>query len=253
VIFLKAIDRILWLAYGNDATGSKTREKIDIILQALANSGSMPRSRLMEQFGMDESDEGDVDSFNDMIKPLRGNPSTNSSFSHPPELCFLKSGDEYSLSRSAFDASLLKLRKDVVDFVDRSSGKQVQDHKVLDQMLWLAYANNGHTYGYRENARKVLKYLIENGETGKEELMQVTEYEYGDENDDQRFRGMMQYLRASWKDEEDAKNPLHTGSHGFLVRQEMRNGSAYYSISVSEFKSTMNVVADNIRSFIEEG
>jgi hypothetical protein len=252
-MFLKAIDRILWLAYGNDATGSKTREKMDIILQALANSGSMPRSDLMEMFGMDESDDGDVDSFNDMIKPLRGNPSTNSSFSHPPELGFLESGGAYSLSRSAFDASLLKLRKDVVDFVDRSSGKQVPDCKVLDQMLWLAYANNGHTYGYRKNARKVLKYLIENGETGKEELMQVTEYEYGDENDDQRFRGMMQYLRASWKDEEDAKNPLHTGSHGFLVRQEMRNGSAYYKISVSEFKSTMNVVADNIRSFIEEG
>jgi hypothetical protein len=75
--------------------------------------------------------------------------------------------------------------------------------------------------------------------------------EYGDENDDQRFRGMMKYLRGSWKDEEDALNPLHTSNHGFLVSQEMRGQRAYYEIDVREFKSSMNVVAGNIRSFLE--
>ena len=96
----------------------------------------------------------------------------------------------------------------------------------------------------------MLKKLIEDGETSKQELMRVTSYEYGDENDDQSFRGMMKYLRASWKDEEDSLNPLHTGNHGFLVRQEMKGQKAYYSINTREFKSSMNVVAGNIRSFV---
>jgi hypothetical protein len=59
---------------------------------------------------------------------------------------------------------------------------------------------------------------------------------------------MMKYLRASWEDEEDALNPLHTDSHGFLVQQEMRNGDAYYSLSPKEFKRSMNVVKSSIRS-----
>jgi hypothetical protein len=249
-MYLKAIQRILWLAYGNDTTGSETRLKAEVVLEALSNSGSMERGELMQQIGLDESVDGDVNRFNDLVKPLRGNASTNSSYSEPPELSFLESGDEYCLSRAAFDASFKKLRNDAVDFFERYKGKTAPDHKTLDQVLWLAYANNGNTYRYREKASQVLRYLLQHGEASKQELMSEIGLEYGDENDDQKFRGMMKYLRGSWKDEEKALNPLHTGNHGFLVSQEMKGQTAYYEIDTREFKSAMNVVAGNIRSFL---
>lgn len=250
VVFLKAIQRILWLAYGNDTTGSENRSKAEVVLEALSNSDSIRRQELMRQIGLDESVESDVDDFNDLVRPLRGNASTNSSYSEPPGLSFLESGEEYRLSRTAFDASFKMLRKDVVDFLTRFQGEEVPDTKTLDQILWLVYANNGNTYRYRENACQVLKNLLEAGEASKQELMDEIGFEYRDENDDQRFRGMMKYLRASWRDEEDALNPLHTSNHGFLVRQQMKGQTAYYRVDVREFKSAMNVVAGNIRSFV---
>jgi hypothetical protein len=204
----------------------------------------------MRQIGLDESVESDVDRFNELVKPLRGNASTNSSYSEPPELSFLESGDQYRLSRAAFDASFKKLRSDVVDFFENQSSNEVEYSKTLDQILWLAYANNGNTYQYRENASQVLKHLLKHGEASKQQLMEEIGLEYGDENDDQKFRGMMKYLRGSWKDEEKALNPLHTANHGFLVSQEMKGQKAYYDIDVREFKSAMNVVAGNIRSFL---
>ena len=238
------------MTYGNHSSSSKSRSDAEVVLEALSNKNMVGRRELMRQIGLDESIESDVATFNDRIKPLKGrNPS------NPLELSFVASdkrddGVFFSLSRPAFDASVYKLKSDVLDFFDRYRGQEAPDSKVLDQVIWLAYANHSNTYRHREEACKVLKYLIENGETGKEELMRVTSYEYGNENDDQRFRGMLKYLRGSWKDEEDSLNPLHTGSHGFLVRQRMK-GQAYYDIDLREFKSTMNVVAANIRAFIE--
>lgn len=250
-MYLKAIQRILWLTYGNHSSSSKSRSDAEVVLEALSNQEEVERSELMRQIGLDESSNDDVDKFNDRIKPLRGRNSSNAL-----NMCFVVSdkredGVFYTLSRPVFDISLFNLRDSIVDFVQRFEGRDVPDSKFLDQVIWLAYANHSNTYKHREEAGKVLKYLIENGETGKEELMRVTSYEYGDENDDQRFRGMMKYLRASWKDEEDSLNPLHTGSHGFLVRQKREGQTAFYSISMGEFKSTMNVVAANIRAFIE--
>jgi hypothetical protein len=249
-MYLKAIQRILWLTYGNHSSSSKSRSDAEVVLQALSKKNAVSRKELMKQIGLNESSSEDVLKFNDRIKPLRGrNPS------NPLELCFLvsdkrESGVYYSLSRPAFDASLLKLKSDVLDFFERYRGGEVPDSKVLDQVIWLAYANHSNTYRHREEAREVLKYLIRNGETGKRELMRVTSYEYGDENDDQSFRGMMKYLRASWKSEEASLNPLHTGNHGFLVRQKREGQTAFYSVSMKEFKSSMNVVAGNIRSFM---
>lgn len=248
---MKAIQRILWLTYGNHSSSSKSRSDAEVVLQALSKKNAVSRKELMRQLGLDESSSEDVMRFNERIKPLRGrNPS------NPLELCFVcsdkrESGVYYFLSRPAFDASLLKLKSDVLDFFERYRGGEVPDHKVLDQVLWLSYANHSNTYKHREEARKVLKKLIEDGEAGKRELMRVTSYRYGDENDDQRFRGMMKYLRASWKSEEASLNPLHTGSHGFLVRQKREGQTAYYEIDTREFKSCMNVVAGNIRQFMD--
>lgn len=251
VIDLKAIDRILWLTYGNHASSSKSREEAELILDTLSRSGKSRRGEVMSQLGLDESSDEDVDLFNKRIRPLKGTRSGS-----PLQVGFLHSsieGNEHyiSLSVPVFDATWRGLRNEVLEFVDRFHGIEVPNTQTLDRIVWLAYANHSNTYEHRQNARTVLKYLLENGETGKQELMSEIGLEYGDENDDQRFRGMMKYLRGSWKDEEDALNPLHTSNHGFLVSQEMRGQRAYYQIDVREFKSSMNVVAGNIRSFLE--
>lgn len=249
-MYLKAIDRILWLTYGNHGSSKENREKAEIVLEALSNSGVVPRSELMRQIGLDENASDDVDRFNSLVRPLKGRKSSN-----PLEVGFVLSSQEdgdvvYRLSLGAFSATLLKLKSDVLDFFDRFDGQQAPDSKTLDQIVWLAYANHSKTYQHRQRAKKVVQHLVENGKTSKQDLMAVAGLEYGDENDDQRFRGMMKYLRASWEDEEEALNPLHTGSHGFLVSQEMQGQTAYYEISESEFKSSMNVVSGNIRQFM---
>lgn len=71
----------------------------------------------MWQLGFGESVEDDAARFTETVKPLRGDAPTNSRFSEPPELCFLSPEDKYSLLRTAFNASLRKLRSDIVDFV----------------------------------------------------------------------------------------------------------------------------------------
>jgi hypothetical protein len=249
-VYLKAIDRILWLTYGNHGSSKEKREDAKVILEALSNGRVVSRSELMRHIGLDEDSSDDVDEFNSVVRPLKGRNSSN-----PLDMVFVVSEKDdgevlYRLSRGAFEASLLKLKSDVLDLFERYEGGEVPIHKVLDQVIWLSYANHSNTYDHRMNARKALRHLIEDGKTSKEELMSLLGFEYGDENDDQSFRGMMKYLRASWKDEEDAKNPLHTDNHGFLVRQEMKGQTAYYSLCPREFKRTMNVVAANIRSFL---
>ena len=249
-MILKAIDRILWLTYGNHGSSKENREKAEIVLKTLSSSGAVPRSELMRQIGLDEDVESDVDSFNDLVRPLKGKKSSN-----PLQVCFLLSSKEdgdvyYRLSRGAFSASFLKMKSDILYFLDRETAPSGDENKIMDQVLWLAYANHSNTYQHRQKAREVLKCLIEGGKHDKRHLMIAAGLEYGDENDDQRFRGMMKYLRASWQDEEDALNPVHTSSHGFLVHQEMQRKTAYYKISTREFKSSMNVVSANIRQFM---
>lgn len=251
MIFLKAIDRILWLTYGNHSNSSKSREDAEVVLEALSGGEAVRREELMRQIGLSESVNDDVDLFNKRIRPLKGTRK-GSPFPLQFVYSFTRDGDVYlKLSEEAFSATWNYLKLSVLKFLDKHHSREVGDHQVLDQVIWMAYANHSNTYQHRQNALKVLRHLLENGETSKQDLMRVSGYSYGDENDDQSFRGMMQYLRASWKDEEDAKNPLHTDKHGFLVRQEMRNGSAYYSVSVAELKRTMNVVSANIRSFMD--
>lgn len=249
-MILKAIDRILWLTYGNHGSSSESREDAEVLLEALSNTDEMKRSELMQQIGLDEEVDKDVREFNNRIKPLKGLKSSN-----PLSAVFVLStnrdGDSYCrLSRGAFESWLLELKKEAADFVARYRGEEVPGARTLEKLVWIAYANHSNTYQHRQNAREVLKYLIENGEASKQELMSHVGLEYGDENDDQRFRGMMQYLRASWEDEEDARNPLHTSSHGFLVSRKTKGREVYYETSMREFKSSMNVVAGNIRSFL---
>jgi hypothetical protein len=250
VMYLKALDRILWLTYGNNASSSKSREEAKVILETLSRRGEVARGEIMDQLGLDESTDEDVDLFNKRIRPLKGSRSGS-----PLLVGFLVSstrdGDVYlRLSQDVFDVTWRSLKIRVCNFIGHWHGGEVPETETLDRMTWMAYANHSNTYEYRKKGRHVLKYLIETGKTEKSELMSATGYEYGDENDDQKFRGMMKYLRGSWKDEEDALNPLHTGNHGFLVSQEMKGQTAYYQVDVGEFKSTMNVVAGNIRSFL---
>jgi hypothetical protein len=249
-VYLKAIDRILWLTYGNHGSSKDKREDAEVVLEALSNGGVVSRSELMQRIGLSEDTNSDVDEFNSVLRPLKGTRK-GSPFPVQFVCLFTRDGDVYlKLSEEAFSATWSYLRMSVLKFIENQHGRWPENHQVLDQLVWMAYANHSNTYQHRQNAQKVLKHLFENGETSKQVLMRVSDYEYGDENDDQSFRGMMKYLRASWKDEEDAKNPLHTSNHGFLVRQEMQGQTAYYSLCPGEFKRTMNVVAANIRSFL---
>jgi len=250
----RAIERILWMSYGNHGSSAYHRECGKNILRLLQSSDVATKGELMESIGLDPSSESDHKQFDKTIRPLKGLAGSKSGSN--PNVAFVNRRHRegttlYELSRAAFDASFRKLKNDIVNFLNRFHGLEVPTTQTLDKIVWLAYANHSNTYEHRQNARTVLKYLMENGEAGKQELMSKIGLEYGDENDDQRFRGMMKYLRGSWKDEEDALNPLHTSNHGFLVSQEMRGQRAYYQIDVREFKSSMNVVAGNIRSFLE--
>lgn len=250
MIYLKAIDRILWLTYGNHGSSKEKRENAEVILQSLSGGEAVRREQLMQRIGLSEDNNSDVDSFNSLVRPLKGTRK-GSPFPVQFVCSFTREGDVYlKLSEEAFSATWNYLKLSVLKFIENQHRRCPENHQVLDQLAWLAYANHSNTYQHRQNAQEVLKHLIENGETRKQVLMRVSDYDYGDENDDQRFRGMMKYLRASWKEEEDAKNPLHTANHGFLVSQEMKGQTAYYEIDVREFKSSMNVVAGNIRSFL---
>jgi len=106
VIYMKAIDRILWLAYGNHPQTSEYKEKAQIILNRLRRDSPVEKSVLMEEVGLDPSVESDDRKFKRILQPLKGDKDNN-----PMDISFLHSfqkGDDryYALSRSAFDSSL---------------------------------------------------------------------------------------------------------------------------------------------------
>jgi hypothetical protein len=105
-MFLKAIERILWLAYGNHPQTSDYKERAEIILNRLRRDSPVEKSELMEEVGLDPEMESDDRKFKRILQPLKGDKENN-----PMDISFLNSiqeGDDryYSLSRSAFDASL---------------------------------------------------------------------------------------------------------------------------------------------------
>jgi hypothetical protein len=105
-MLLKAIDRILWLAYGNHPQTSDYKERAEILLNRLRRDSPVEKSELMEEVGLDPSVESDDRKFKRILQPLKGDKENN-----PMDISFLNSfqeGDDryYALSRSAFDASL---------------------------------------------------------------------------------------------------------------------------------------------------
>lgn len=248
---MKAIDRILWLAYGNAPASAEYREKADIILSNLSRQHFVERPRLMGVVGLDPGSKSDTAKFNNILRPLRGEKGGN-----PLDLAFVSSftadgSRYYQLSRDAFDASVRKLRTDIEDLLGQEFENPPEYRKVVDQVMWLAFANHPQTAQHRERASKILDHLLVKGETRKEGLVRVAGLDPGSESDDKTFRRTIQYLRANWKEEEDRKNPLHAANHGFIVSQSMTGKTAYYRLNVADFKALMNVVVKNIRSFVD--
>ncbi|MFU1780271.1 hypothetical protein ACM16X_02695 [Haloarcula japonica] len=203
----------------------------------------------MEEIGLGEEDSEDVEKFNKIIRPFRGEKASN-----PLNLCFLSEaevdGDVYYwLSRTAFDATERILRKRVVEFLDGELGGDRKESPVMEQLLYLCYGNASQTARHKPRARNIVSCLVEEGEMSKKELMRTCGLNPGSESDDRKFRRTMQYLKGSWDTER--KNPLHTENHGFVVSTTMEGSTSYYQVSPGEFRRAMNVVVKNLRGFLD--
>lgn len=129
MIFLKAIERILWLAYGNHTQTSEYRELAEIILQRLRNGDFVRKQELMQEVGLDPDSENDDQKFKRVMRPLKGQKKSN-----PLDVQFvvqrrMDDGSFYALSRDAFDASSRNLVQNIRRAIDSEPHQQVLELK----------------------------------------------------------------------------------------------------------------------------
>lgn len=132
---MKAIERILWLAYGNHTQTSEHRELAEIIINRLRKSQQVEKTELMEHIGLDPGLESDNRKFQRIMQPLKGQKSSN-----PLDLRFVsgfRHGNDryYSLDRSAFDTSFQNLKRNIRYAIDTEPGQKILElqEKVQDQ------------------------------------------------------------------------------------------------------------------------
>lgn len=248
MIYLKALDRIIWLTWGRASSSKEYREKAKSVLRRLHSSGVESREDLMREIGLDPSIQEEVDTFNKVMRPLRGKKSSN-----PLGLCFLSHArvegrDYYWLSRSPFDATERNLRTSVVSLLKGEDGENPGKARAMEQVLYLCYANASQTARYKPKGRDILSQLINHGgRCSKRNLMGHAALNQS-ESDDRRFRRTMQYLKGNWDTER--KNPLHTENHAFVVSSVQEGSTAYFEVSPGEFRRSMNVVVKSVRAFL---
>lgn len=135
MIYLKSIQRILWLAYGNHTQTSEYREMAEIIIQRLRNDDLVKKQDLMEDVGLDPSSENDDQKFKRVMRPLKGQKSSN-----PVDVQFvvqrqMDDGSHYALSRDAFDASSRNLVQSIRRAIDSEPHQQVAELKQENREL----------------------------------------------------------------------------------------------------------------------
>jgi hypothetical protein len=128
-MYLKAIERILWIAYGNHTQTSQYRELAEIITQRLRNDDFVKKQTLMEEVGLDPSSENDDQKFKRVMRPLKGQKSSN-----PLDIQFviqrqMDDGSYYALSRDAFDASSRNVVQSIRRVIDSEPHQQVRELK----------------------------------------------------------------------------------------------------------------------------
>ena len=128
-MYLKAIQRILWLAYGNHTQTSEYREMAEIIIQRLRKDDFVRKQELMREVGLDPSSENDDQKFKRVMRPLKGQKSSN-----PLDIQFviqrqMDDGSHYALSRDAFDASSRNVVQSIRRVIDSEPHQQVRELK----------------------------------------------------------------------------------------------------------------------------
>jgi hypothetical protein len=127
VLYVKALERILWLAYGNHTQTSEYRELAEILIQRLRNDDLVEKQELMREIGLDPSVESDDQKFKRVMRPLKGQKKSN-----PLDIQFvvqrrMDDGSYYSLSRDAFDSSSRTVVQNIRRFIDSSPRQVIAD------------------------------------------------------------------------------------------------------------------------------
>jgi hypothetical protein len=122
---MKAIDRILWLAYGNHPQTSEYREKAEKILDYLRRNQHVEKSELMKAVDLDPDVESDDRKFKRILQPLKGDKSGN-----PMDVTFVTSfqkGNDrfYRLSRDSFDASVKNVIRNIRYAIDTEPDAEI--------------------------------------------------------------------------------------------------------------------------------
>lgn len=249
-IFLKAIERILWIAYGNHSASADTRRDAEKILNRLQGSGLVHRDELMQTVDLDPQSDSDRSSFSNLLAPLRGSNKVG-----PLNIQFVTrrsvEGDpHYRVSRDAFDASFEKMKSDVLYLLQGEASSERVPERILDQVIGLSYGNHAKTGKQRKNARELLEFLLAHGESKKQDLMQAIELDPRDENADKRFLRTVQWLTGNW--DEQPKSPLHSENHGFVLSRRVSDGDSYYRLDPGEFRRSTNVIKKSVRNFLSQ-
>ena len=124
---MKALERILWLAYGNHTQTSEYRELAEILIQRLRNDDLVEKQELMREIGLDPSVESDDQKFKRVMRPLKGQKKSN-----PLDIQFvvqrrMDDGSYYALSRDAFDSSSRTVVQNIRRFIDSSPRQVIAD------------------------------------------------------------------------------------------------------------------------------
>lgn len=249
-IFLKAIERVLWIAYGNHSASADTRDDAEKILERLENSGLVHRDELMQVVDLDPSLDSDCSSFSHLLAPLRGSNKID-----PLNIQFvtrrLLDGDPYyRVSRDAFDASFEKMKSDILYLLEGEASSDCVPERIMSQLVGLSYGNHAKTGKQRDNARVLLEFLLAHGESKKQDLMSAIDLDPGDENADKRFLRTVQWLTGNW--DEKPKSPMHIENHGFVLSRRVSDGDAYYSLAPGEFRRSTNVVKKSVRNLLSQ-
>lgn len=245
---MKAIERILWIAYGNHSASADTRDDAEKILERLQNNGLVHRDELMRTLDLEPSSDSDRSSFSHLIAPLRGSNRVG-----PLNIQFVtrrtvEGEPYYRLSRDAFDASFEKMKSDILYLLDGEAPSGYVPERILDQLVGLSYGNHAKTGQQRQNARKMLGFLFAHGESKKQDLMRAIDLDPDDENADKRFLRTVQWLTGNWDD--TPKSPMHIENHGFILSRRVHGGDSYYSVAPGEFRRSTNVIKKSVRNFL---
>lgn len=247
---MKAIERILWIAYGNHSASADTRDDAEKILERLQNNGLVHRDELMRTVDLEPSSDSDRSSFSNLLAPLRGSNKVG-----PLNIQFVTrrsvEGEAYyRVSRDAFDASFEKMKSDVLYLLESEAHSDSVPERILDQVIGLSYGNHAKTGKQRENARILLGFLLAHGESKKQDLMRTIDLDPRDENADKQFLRTVQWLTGNW--DEKPKSPMHSENHGFILSRRVSDGDSYYSLAPGEFRRSTNVIKKSVRNFLSQ-